>query len=190
MLVACAVLAIVAVAGASVFGSRPVRPHQAAIALEAAMTEARSLAAASADAMDPLHPTGATVIVEQDPAGPAGTTRIAVYRSRPISFNGQQSYPPTRDTGFPPERVSGTFTFSGVSPQTGKSTVAEPFAIYLSGSGYASIVQLVGPYDENNPPNVYPDPGCAADGAQIAVTDGASSENHPFGCIGGEYAAN
>jgi type II secretory pathway pseudopilin PulG len=190
MLVACAILAIVAVASATVFALRPERSHQAAIALEAAMTEARSLAAASADATDPLHPTGATVIVEQDPAGPAGTTRIAVYRSRPISFNGQQSYPPTRDSGFPPERVAGTFTFSGISPQTGKSTVAEPFAIYLSGSGYASIVQLRGSYDENSPPNVYPDPGCAADGAQIAVSDGTSSESHSFGCIGGEYAAN
>jgi type II secretory pathway pseudopilin PulG len=190
MLVACALLAIVAIAGATAFGARPARAHSAAIALEAAMAEARSLAAASANAMDPLHPTGATVIVESDPSGIAGATRIAVYRSRPVIFNGQTPYPPTRDSGFPPERVSGTFTFSGASPTTGRAQIAEPFAIYLSGSGYASIVQLTGPYNENNPPYRTDDPGCAAEGALIAVTDGASSEEHPFGCVGGAYAAN
>ncbi len=190
MLVACALLAVVAVASTTVFGLRPARTHAAAIALEAAMSEARSLAAASANATDPLHPTGATVIVEPDPTGIAGVTRIAVYRSRPVIFNGQTPYPPVRDTGFPPQRVAGTFSFSGSSPATGATRVAEPFAIYLSGSGYASVVHLATAYDENDPPYRADDPGCAADGALITVTDGDASERHPFGCIGGEYAAN
>ncbi len=190
LLVATALIAVLAVAAATTYGVRPARAHTAAIALEQAMTEARSLAAASANATDPLHPTGATVVVEPDPAGAAGTTQIAVYRSRPVIFNGTTPYPPTQDIGFPPQRVAATFAFSGASSATGTAHVSEPFAIYLSGSGYASIVQLTGPYDEKDPPYRSDDPGCAADGALISVTDGVSSEAHPFGCIGGVYDAN
>ena len=190
-IVASAILAMLVLAGASVFGMRPARAHSSAIALEQAMTEARSLAAASSNAMDPLHPTGATVVVEPDPSGVTGATQIAVYQSRPVIFvSGQNPYPPVRDRGFPPQHVAATFTFTGSSPSAGPTTVSEPFAIFLSGSGYASLVQLAGSYDENRPKYLSADPGCAADDARISVTDGVSTESHSFGCVGGEYAAN
>ena len=194
MLVASAILAMLVLAGATVFGLRPARTHASAIALEQAMSEARGLASASLNAMDPLHPTGAMVVVEADPAGAAGASRIAVYQSRPVIFNGVTPYPPVRDTGFPPQRVAGTFTFTGIAPPSapkpGASRVVEPFAIFLSGSGYASVVSLGTSYDESKPNYLSSDPGCAAENAQIAVSDGVSNESHAFGCIGGVYAAN
>jgi hypothetical protein len=189
MVVATAILGALVLAGVATYGSRPVTAHSGAIALEQAMAEARSLAAANSDTTDLLHPSGATVIVEPDPSGLHGSSRIAVYRSRPVVFNGQTPYPPIRDVGFPPQRVSATFTFTGSSPD-GASTVSEPFAIMLSGSGYASIQHFTGSYDETAPTYWSSDPGCPADGARIAVADGVSSEGHAFGCVGGFYAAN
>ncbi len=198
MVVACALMAMLALATASAFGARPNRAHGAALSLEAALAEARSLAAASADATDVAYPTGATVIVEDDPAR-AGYTRIAVYRSRPVKIDNNTPFAPPLDSGFPPQSVAGTFTFSGTTTSTAgapaTSTVPQPFAIMLSGGGYASIVALPvtksGPaYNAAAPQTYTNDPGCAAEGAQIAVVADGRTEAHDFGCTGGAFAAN
>jgi hypothetical protein len=192
MIVACALIAMLAVATASAFAAHPNRSHAAAVALEAALAEARGLAAASADATDVAYPTGATVIVEPDPAR-AGNTRIAVYRSRPVVIAKKTPYPPPLDNGFPPQSVAGTFTFSGTTVANGVTTasrITPRFAIMLSGGGYASIVPLTAAYNATTPQTYTNDPGCAADGAQISVTADGTTEAHPFGCTGGAYAAN
>ena len=184
MMVGCALIGTLAVVFATVFGARTVRTHSAAMSLEMALAEARSLASANANVLDPAYPTGAMVVVESDPNA-RGASHIAVYRSRPVIVAGKQPFPPVRDDGFPAQRVAGRISFTSAT-----SSVDEPFAIMLSGGGYASIVPLAGPYDENNPQTFTNDPGCSADGAALVVVDGASSESHPFGCTGGAFHAS
>ena len=197
MMVGCALITTFAVVFATVFGLRSSRAHSSAMSLEMALAEARNLAAANANSLNPGYPTGAMVVVESDPTI-QGASRIAVYRSRPVIIDNKQPYAPTRDIGFPAQRVSGQFSFTalGATTTTGNITanqgvsVSEPFAIMLSGSGYASIVPLAGAYDETNPQTFSVDPGCTADNAQIVVADGYSSEAHPFGCTGGVFHAS
>ena len=193
MMVGCALIATIAAVLSTVYGLRPARAHAAAMSLEMALSEARTLAAANANVLDPLYPTGAMVVIESDPAA-AGDSRIAVYRSRPVVINGKQPFAPVRDSGFPALRVAASYRFAGANllpnGRHQQVSVSEPFAIMFSGGGYASIVQLTAPYDETNPTLYSQDPGCAAESARIIILDGSSTETHDFGCTGGAFHAS
>jgi len=168
---------------AASFGARPGHAHGAALALEAALAEARSLAMTTGDVTDTAFPTGATVVVAPDPTV-AGSSLVAVYHSRPIPNpnSGSQSFPLPIDTGFPVMRVAATFVVqNGGGPPSG-----DAFAILISTSGYASIAAPY-TYDSEQPVLLTSDPGCNDSGVSIAVTDGVRPETHPFACRDGSY---
>jgi prepilin-type N-terminal cleavage/methylation domain-containing protein len=186
-LVALAIGSVCLLATAATFGTRPSRAHAAALALEAALCEARLLAMSTADATDLAYPTGATVTVAPDPNA-AGGSVIAVYRSRPIAnLNagaGTFTLPP--DAGFPLQHVAAAF-FIEVDPSERDPAGANghaPFAILLAASGYASIVPGYR-YDAAQPQLLSDDPGCSDAGETIGVSDGARVEAHPFDCRDG-----
>jgi len=167
------------------FGARPRHAHPAAVVLEAALSEARSLAMTTGDTTDLAYPTGATVTVAPDPAV-AGGSVIAVYRSRPIvNPSGGNTFALPPDTGFPEQHVAARF-----SVQSADGIVSGgAFAILLSTSGYASIAASY-TYDANHPTLLASDPGCDDAGVTIAVDDGSRSETHPFVCRDGAYDAH
>ncbi len=167
-------------ATASAFGSRAPNRHLAALALQAALAEARSLALTTADATDLAAPTGATVVVAPDPLDRRGSV-IRVYRSRPIpSLAGGVTSALVPDVGFPAQHVHAKFSLAaGVA-------FGSPFAILISSSGYASIADPY-VYSPANVATIAVDPGCDDTGVTISVSDGAVPERHPFGCRDGSY---
>ena len=174
---------------ASARGARPPRAHAAALALQAALVEARAVALSTADATDQTKPTGATVVIAPDPLHPPQGSIITVYRSRPIPNTnaplfGRGPIAPTslaQDPGFPPQRVEGTFSARSSTGLFASGSMA----ILIASSGYASIVA---PYRYFA--LVRSDPGCFAltgESASITVDDGARSETHPIACRDGTY---
>jgi len=168
-------------ATASAFGMRAPNRHLAALALQAALVEARSLALTTADATDLATPTGATVVVAPDPLDRRGSV-IRVFRSRPIpnltGGNGESAL--VSDLGFPAQHVHAKF------PLTAGVAFGSPFAILISSSGYASIADPY-VYSAANVATIAVDPGCNDAGVTIAVSDGAVPERHPFGCRDASY---
>jgi prepilin-type N-terminal cleavage/methylation domain-containing protein len=185
-LVALTIFSGFVIVAAATFGSRGSHVHSAALALEEALAEARSLAMATADTTDLAYPTGATVTVASDPSVSGGSV-ISVYRSRPIANAnpGAAAFALPLDAGFPVQHVPATFTVTAAS--AGAAPVRAPFAILLAASGYASIVAGY-VYDANNPVILSgPDPGCDDAGETISAADGTRSETHPFACRDGSY---
>jgi hypothetical protein len=162
--------------------SRPSRLHPAALALQAALVEGRSLAMTFGQISDAAGSAGfsgldgATVTITPDPADPQGSV-IAVWRSRP-RMNGD---PLTADPGFPPQHVPLRYTSSTAG--------AEPFSILISSAGYASIQGHFPP--TLPPPNVLEtDPGCLETGETISVVEVMQTETHRFECREGTYDAS
>lgn len=183
LLVATAIFAGLVVATASTFGARPNRLHADALALQAAVVEARSLAfAMSAGSPDPTlaEISGATVTVAPDVALGRGSL-ISVFRSRPIP----QAAMPSPDRGFPPVHVDSIFAVS----DRANGASAGPFAILISSSGPASIARAY-PTSPGAFARLTTDPGCDDSGTTIDVTTGAFSESHAFACRDAIYDAS
>jgi hypothetical protein len=183
---ALAILCTFTLASAATFGLRPPRAHAAALALEAAVIEARSLATTTADETDPAATTGATVYVAPDPQQP-GRSIVSVYRSRPIVNPNAvgASEPLLGDAGFPPQRVAATLTVrNGDVPSSG------PFAILISSSGYASVAAPLD-WDPGASGTVLAtDPGCTVGAVSIVADDGSRTESHPLACRNAVYDAS
>ncbi len=183
LLVATAIFAGLLFVTASNFGMRAPRLHADALALQAALGEARALAMAL-DAGSPdsaaANVTGATVTVSADGAGGSS---IAVYRSRPIP--GAQN--PTVDEGFPPVRVGSTFAVKQTA--SGSVLASGTFAILVSSSGYASVVPAYSA-SPGSFARLRTDPGCYEAGASIEARSGAYSESHAFHCREAIYDAS
>jgi len=155
---------------------RPPERRIAALALQGALAETRALAASNADTTG-LTPSGATLTVIPLPAG---GTRVAIFASRPIA-----GAPPLRaDQNFPAATLPVTMTIPG------QTLEGQPFSIFVSSSGYASVAANYA-YDAARPKMLASDPGCdEAKGVTIAIVDGTASETHPFDCRGARYDAN
>jgi len=191
LVVAVAILSgLMLIANASL-GDRFQSVHPSALALEAALLEARSIATMQqADCTDAGLPTGATVSVAADPKNNAHSI-ISVYRSRPIPNAGASIYGAKlqtlalpEDAGFPRQTVAASFTVT----QKNASTIAVPFTIMIASSGYTSIV--AGYAYAPGAPIVSIDPGCSDAGASIEAFSGSERENHPFDCRGATYDAS
>lgn len=165
--------------------SRAPKVHPAALALQAALTEARSLAMTAGEiSFDPRFAgeDGATVTVTPAADDPGHASVITVYRSRPR----RNANPLSLDVGFPPMRVPAVFT---VAPDSVGNGGGEPFGILISSAGYAS-------FRSGWPSPPYPpQPGsyftseqpCSDDGEAISVSDGSKTETHPFTCREATY---
>ncbi len=162
--------------------SRPPKLHLAALALQAALVEGRSLAMTFGQISDVAGGVGfagldgATVTITPDPADPARSSLISVWRSRPRASGD----PLAADPGFPPERVPVRF----ISSTAG----AEPFSILISSAGYTSV-QPRFPATLPPPNSLQTDPGCR-DGESITVVDAVRSETHRLECNEGVYDAS
>ncbi len=181
LLVATAILSGFVLATAFNF-SRPPELHPAALALQAALVEGRSLAMAFGQISDAPGSVGfsgldgATVTLTPDPGDAAGTV-IGVWRSRPQA-SGDPLVP---DPGFPPQHIPARFTSSTAG--------AEPFSILISSAGYASVQ---GRFPATLPPpnSLTTDPGCHENGEAISVSSGGASETHRFECREAVYDAS
>lgn len=177
---------LLATAGTS--GIRLPRAHPAQLALQAALVEARALAASTGNVTDTVVATGATVTVDRDPLDASGYgSIIRVYRSRPIAYGGPGATTATpgrleRDIGFPTARVGATFrlTDSGVVGSTER-----PFTILISNAGYASLLRgyVYDPIANNWYRSA--DPGCSDGRVTIGADDGLRQESAPFSCRDG-----
>lgn len=187
---AVAILSTLVLATASTFGARIPRAHPAASTLQAALVDARVLAARTGSITNSVVPTGATVTVGIDPSDRSGFgSIIKVYRSRPIPFVSPDGVgrptPPnalTQDIGFPTARVGATFRIT----ERLKDATERPFTILISTSGYASILRnyLYDPVSNNYYSGT--DPGCTDGGVTIAADDGMPVDmvSAPFSCRG------
>jgi len=104
---------LVAMMGSTWHGSDD--PHQAALALQLAISEARGLAMTNGSASQDAPTTGATVLVATDRADPSKSV-ITVYSSRPVINESPSKLPAERSTlqmtpepGRPPVTVNGHF---------------------------------------------------------------------------------
>jgi prepilin-type N-terminal cleavage/methylation domain-containing protein len=175
-LVVISIVSLAALAAAPLFGVRPADRHLAARALQSTLAETRALA--ESNAATPLVPAGgATLVVE--PVSGGSTTRLTVYRSRPIAG----TPPLVRDLGFPARSLPVTVTIPGLT------RVGEAFSIFVSSSGYASVAANYA-YDPSRPQTLVTDPGCDDDGLTMAVADATGTETHPFACRGARYDAD
>jgi len=172
--VAMSIVAIALLAITALHGARPPERRVAALALAGALAETRALAASNADVTGNV-PTGATLTVVPLPEGRG--TQIAVFASRPIA--GAPAL--VADSGFPP--ISLPVAMSVV----GQTTSAQPFTIFVSSSGYASVAANFA-YDPARPRSLTNDPGCdEANGVAITVADDLAADTHPFACRGAQY---
>jgi type II secretory pathway pseudopilin PulG len=170
-LVVVGLMSGVLLAVAAMRGTRPPAAHVAALGLQAALAEARSLAMSNAD----VTASGATVSVEPERGG----TVVTVYESRPIAGR----TPPELDAGFPPQHYGASMTLGGAA------AAGQPFAIFVSSSGYASVAANYA-YDSAHPVLLSADPGCdEAAGVAITISDGIRSETHALDCRETQYEA-
>lgn len=152
-------------------GARAPEAHVAALGLQAALAEARALAMSNAD----VSGSGATLSLEPERGG----TVVSVYESRPIAGKS----PPVVDGGFPPEHFAAKMTLAGAA------SAGQPFSIFVSSSGYASVEANYA-YDPAHPVLLAADPGCdEAAGVAITVSDGVRSETHALDCRETQYEA-
>ncbi len=165
--------------------SRPPKVHAAALELQAALTEARSLALTSGQiSFDPrlAGDDGATVTITPAADDPLRASIITVYRSRPQ----RNADPLSIDTGFPPIRVPVVFT---IAPDGDGNGGSEPFGILVSSAGYASFRNgwPTPPYPPQPGTYFTTEQPCSDTGEAISVSDGSKTETHPFTCREGTY---
>jgi prepilin-type N-terminal cleavage/methylation domain-containing protein len=175
-LVAISIVSFAALAASPLFAARPPDRHLAARTLQSALAETRALAEANA-ATTLAAAGGATLVIEPLLAG--SSTRLTVYRSRPIVG----TPPLERDRGFPAQSVPVAITVPGLT------RAGEAFSIFVSSSGYASVAANYA-YDPSRPQTLTSDPGCDDDGLTIAISDGTGTETHPFACRGARFDAD
>jgi len=187
VIVAMAILAAFVLMTASTWSRAP-KVHPAALELQAALTEARSLAMTSGEiSYDPrfLGADGATVTITPAVDDPQHASVITVYRSRPR----RNADPLSLDVGFPPRRVPAVFS---VAPDSAGNGGGEPFGVLISSAGYASFRSgwPLPPYPP--PPGSYftSEQPCSDNGEAITAADGVASETHPFTCREGTYDAS
>ncbi|GAC1305256.1 MAG: hypothetical protein NVSMB19_16590 [Vulcanimicrobiaceae bacterium] len=181
-----ALLSLLVLVTAATFGTQTPRAHPAELALQAALAEARELAASTGNATDPLVPTGATVTVTDDPRDATGySSIIRVFRSRPIRYAGpgpgfgSRPAPLVPAAGFPAAHVRATFHLT----DSRNGTTDRPFTILVSHAGYASV--LTGYAYDPARNNVYPqalDPGCTEGGVTIVADDARRRDAAPLSC--------
>jgi prepilin-type N-terminal cleavage/methylation domain-containing protein len=174
-LVAISIVSLAALAASPLLGVRSPHRHLEARMLQSALAETRALA--EANAATTLATAGGATLVIEPLAG--GSTQVTVYRSRPIAG----TPPLARDLGFPARALPVSVTIPGLT------RVGEPFSIFVSSSGYASVAANYA-YDPSHPQTLATDPGCNDDGLSIAITDDTGTETHPFACRGARYDAD
>ncbi len=168
--------------------SRAPKVHPAALELQAALTEARSLAMTSGEiSFNPRFAgnDGATVTVTPAVDDPAQASMITVYRSRPR----RNADPLSLDVGFPPIRVPVVFT---IAPDSLGNGGGEPFGILISSAGYASFRNgwPTPPYPPGPGSYFTSEQPCSDNGEAISVSGGSKTETHPFTCREGTYDAS
>jgi type II secretory pathway pseudopilin PulG len=172
-LVAISLVSLAALAASSLLGTHSPDRHLAARTLQSTLAETRALAEANA-ATTLASAGGATLVVE--PLSGVATTRLTVYRSRPIAG----TPPLVRDLGFPARSLPVAITVPGLTH------AGQPFSVFISSSGYASVAANYA-YDPSHPQTLANDPGCNDDGLTIAIADDTGTETHPFACRGARY---
>lgn len=171
VLVVVGMVAAVTLSIGALRGMRPPQTRVAALGLQAALSEARSLAMSNGGA------TRSGAMLSVVPAG--GESVVSVYDSRPIAGE----HPPAPDPAFPP------IQYPVVMSIVGKAT-GEPFAVFVTSSGYASVAENYA-YDPQRPLLLTADPGCdERNGVAISVNDGARTETHPLTCREAQYDAS
>ncbi|GAC1309393.1 MAG: hypothetical protein NVSMB21_15880 [Vulcanimicrobiaceae bacterium] len=189
LVVIVALLGLSLVATAASMGARVPRAHPAELALQAALVDARALAASTGNVTNSAVATGATVTVDRDPRDRSGYgSIIRVFRSRPIPYTGGPGFGPAatapnrllQDTGFATAYVGATFHLSDTSATGGLTD--RPFTILISTSGYASVLRgyLYDPAANNYFRS--PDPGCRDGAVSIVADDGVRRDGAPFSC--------
>ena len=178
-LVAVALLSLALLLGATSLSRRPAEAHATALALQSAIVYTRSLAATNADTTN-VSGTGATLAVVPQPSG--GET-IEVFRGRPIAGTTQW---PSPDEHFAPIRTHGTIALSGA----GITHADPPFAVLVSTSGLASVVQNFD-MSSNRGSTLDADPGCPGGAfADVTIDSGSQQETHRLSCAGVSYGAD
>ncbi len=168
--------------------SRAPRVHPAALELQSALAEARSVAMAYGEiSPGPGVPysDGATVTITPAQDAPTHASIITVYRSRPL----RNTEPLSFDVGFPPRRVDATFS---IAPDAAGNGGSEPFSILISNAGYASLRNgwPLPPYPPSPATYSAGEQPCSDEGETIRVTDGTASEAPRFTCREGLYDAS
>ncbi len=188
LVVGMAIMSSAVIVTASVMGMKTPKVHAAALALQTAVAEARSLALVSGEEDAAAAPSGATILIAPDP-DVAGASIVSVYRSRPIRNPDPIGIadPSTKsrlvaDLGFPPVHALGTYR-----AHNGKTPIDPPFAILVSTAGYVDLV----PGYRAGDPIVQTSAGCdEAAGVSIDVTAGDRTESHPLLCREVTYDAS
>lgn len=161
-------------------------PHQAALALQLAMSEARGLAMTNGSLNPDAPPTGATVLIATEP-NDANESVLTVYASRPIVNPNPAALLAnigtnmmTPEVGRPPVIVRGHFEVL-----EGETVAADDFAITVGASGAVNFAPGFHAGDAVRPSLM----DCAP-GASVAVVIGSRSERHPIACQDGVYDSN
>ena len=185
-MIGVAILMIALTGVASSLSTKPGSTRAAAFDLQAAVAEARSVAAMdAAKSLDPLAAahgtagTGATVGVV--PSGSGGVV-ITVYRGRPVE--GAPGWP-TSDEHFAPITTQAGMSVADANGRAGEP----PFAILVTSAGVASIAP---DYDFRSHTGfgISGDPGCpGGERAEISVTSLGTSQTHELSCREASYDA-
>lgn len=133
--------------------------HGGALAFQAIVGAARSLAASTDDG---VGASGATIQVKREKA----QTSVSIYRYRPTSG---RIAPPEREPGFPQLTTPVEISFAG----------STTFAIFLSSSGQAALQT---DFDVSQGGTLASEPSCAAGGETIAFRSGRTEESGIITC--------
>ncbi len=133
--------------------------HAGALALQAIVGAARSLAASTDDG---AGASGATIQVKRENA----QTSVSIYRYRPTST---RPTPPEREPGFPQLTTPVEISFRG----------STTFAIFVSSSGRATVQP---DFDVTQGGTLASEPACAAGGETIAFRSGRAEESGLITC--------
>lgn len=163
-IVAASIVALLAFRGAAL-----PKVHVAALGFQAALAETRALA------MSRAGKSGSGAMLSAN--GSSSETVLSIYDARPMEGSRQ----PSADSGFPPLRYPVAMNVAG------KTVAGQPFAIFISSSGYASVAAGYG-YDPAHPAMLSTDPGCdERAGVAITIADGVRTETHPLDCREAQY---
>jgi len=175
---------LVAMMGSTWHGSDD--PHQAALALQLAMSEARGLAMNNANENPNAATPGATVLVASDPNN-ATKSVITIYSSRPLVNEDPSEFPAYRDVvqmkpefGRPPVSVTGRFRIMNNSV-----VASDDFAITIAPTGQVQFAPAYSLGDAARPTLI----NCE-DGTIIQASTGPQVESHPVSCADAIFDAS
>ena len=178
-IVAVALVSIALLLGAATLSHRPAEAHATALELQSAVVYTRSLAATNGDVTSPSG-TGATLAVVPQAGG--GST-VEVYRGRPIAGT---TVWPSADEHFTPIRTHSKIELAGI----GVTHATPPFAVLVSSSGIASVVQDFD-MSAHQGRTLGADPGCPGGAfTEVSIDSGSQLEKHRLSCVDVSYGAD